>query len=152
MLRMASSCSEETPSRAHPVENFLRRLTSPFDAAVNGPGVNTGTSMSAFHGGQEWQALPHFIEDLSVTTNGLGPPSSAMAAACEAVSTVSHYPPVSFEPHLSELSQFLWGAEPATDRLLLGNGASELIDLLTRDAALESDEAPGGWRCGLSGI
>lgn len=105
--------------------------------------------LMAFHGGQEWQLLPNFVEDLSVTTNGLGPPEAALAAAREAVGTAQHYPPMSFEPQRSELARFLWGAsaEHATDRLLLGNGASELIDLLTRDAASASDGAQRWWWC-----
>ena len=95
------------------------------------------------------QLLPNFVEDLSVTTNGLGPPEAALAAAREAVGTAQHYPPMSFEPQRSELARFLWGAsaEHATDRLLLGNGASELIDLLTRDAASASDGAQRWWWC-----
>ena len=103
----------------------------------------------AFHGGQEWQLLPNFVEDLSVTTNGLGPPEAALAAAREAVGTAQHYPPMDFEPQRSELARFLWGAaaEHATDRLLLGNGASELIDLLTRDAACAYDGAQRWWWC-----
>ena len=103
----------------------------------------------AFHGGQEWKLLPNFVEDLSVTTNGLGPPEAALAAAREAVGTAQHYPPMSFEPQRSELARFLWGAsaEHATDRLLLGNGASELIDLLTRDAASANDGAQRWWWC-----
>jgi len=103
----------------------------------------------AFHGGQEWKLLPNFVDDLSVTTNGLGPPEAALAAAREAVGTAQHYPPLSFEPQRSELARFLWGAsaEHATGRLLLGNGASELIDLLTRDAASASGGGPRWWWC-----
>ena len=126
--------------RCHPV---LQAVTN---AVPRTPRAPASPCMSAFHGGQEWQALPKFVEDLSVTTNGLGPPESALTAAREAVSTASHYPPASFEPHLSELAHFLWGSDSAKARLLLGNGASELIDLLVRDAALEVGKAPRGWR------
>ena len=119
-------------------------------------GVERGTpllSSSIFHGGQEWQLLSNFVEDLSVTTNGLGPPETALAAAREAVGMAQHYPPMNFEPQRSELARFLWGASAghATDRLLIGNGASELIDLLTRDAASASDGAQRWWWCASPG-
>lgn len=119
------------------------------DRPVVVPRVQSDLSSHGVHGGQEWQLLPNFVEDLSVTTNGLGPPEAALAAAREAVGTAQHYPPMSFEPQRSELARFLWGAsaEHATDRLLLGNGASELIDLLTRDAASASDGAQRWWWC-----
>ena len=44
-----------------------------------------------------------------------------------------------FEPHHSHLANFLWGsrAPELSQRLILGNGASELIDILTRDAAAQ---------------
>ncbi len=38
-----------------------------------------------FHGGQEWSVLPHFIEDFSVTTNGLGTPTSSLEEAKKSV-------------------------------------------------------------------
>jgi len=39
-----------------------------------------------YHGGQEWKFLNNFVEDFSVTTNGLGTPKYALQAAKEAVS------------------------------------------------------------------
>lgn len=91
----------------------------------------------AFHGGQEWVALDTYIEDLSVTTNGLGPPIGAVQAARDAIASAQHYPALSFEPQRSELAQFMWGGQSEARRVLLGNGASELIDLLIRHAASE---------------
>jgi len=44
----------------------------------------------------------------SVTTNGLGTPAGALAAARAAVEEISHYPPADFEPALSHLAEFLW--------------------------------------------
>ena len=38
-----------------------------------------------YHGGQEWKYLSNFVEDFSVTTNGLGTPVAAMEAAKRAV-------------------------------------------------------------------
>merc|ERR1719221_2161472 len=52
---------------------------------------------------------------------------------------VEHYPPANFEPHISELAAFLDPSNPQdmNQRLMLGNGASELIDLVTRVGAHE---------------
>lgn len=44
----------------------------------------------------------------SVTTNGLGTPAGALAAARKAVDDISHYPPADFEPAISDLAEFLW--------------------------------------------
>jgi len=41
-----------------------------------------------YHGGQEWKFLNNFVEDFSVTTNGLGTPQIALQAAKDAVSTL----------------------------------------------------------------
>ncbi|KAJ1930007.1 hypothetical protein IWQ60_000671 [Tieghemiomyces parasiticus] len=89
-----------------------------------------------FHGGQDWAGLANFVEDFSVTTNGLGTPKDALAAARQAVDLCDHYPPANQEPAKSSLAEFLW---PTTwrenhGRLLLGNGASEVIDLVVRQA------------------
>uniref|UniRef100_A0AAV1ULU5 Aminotransferase class I/classII large domain-containing protein n=1 Tax=Peronospora matthiolae TaxID=2874970 RepID=A0AAV1ULU5_9STRA len=101
-------------------------------------------STQTFHGGQDWQFLDNFTEDFSVTTNGLGTPAPALEAATMAMRTVHHYPPADFQPAISHLAAFLW---PETWRqnaslLLMGNGASELIDLVIRSVAR------GGWRPG----
>ena len=114
-----------------------------------------------YHGGQDWQFLTNFREDFSVTTNGLGTPKGAMEAAQKALLTIDHYPPANQEPALSSLARFLSGttgttgttAEPLKqpqpssepwnhDRLILGNGASELIDLVVRASP------EGSWSAG----
>lgn len=91
------------------------------------------------HGGQEWKGIANFVEDFSVTTNFFGPPSKAMAACGQALPEVEHYPPANFEPHLSELAQWLQpgDSKELVPRLMLGNGASEIIDLVTRIGAHE---------------
>lgn len=91
------------------------------------------------HGGQEWNTIPNFKEDFSVTTNYLGPPVKAIAACGSALADVEHYPPANFEPYISELAAFLDPENPTdmVQRLMLGNGASELIDLVTRVGAHE---------------
>jgi len=92
------------------------------------------------HGGQEWSSLDNFCEDFSVTTNCMGPPWAAISAATAALQHLHHYPAANFEPAISDLARFLApdtkeGFEDIRERLLLGNGASELIDLVTRVGA-----------------
>ncbi|KAJ2077678.1 hypothetical protein H4R24_004981 [Coemansia sp. RSA 988] len=99
----------------------------------NGP---WDAKLQQFHGGQDWAHMDNFIEDFSVTTNAFGMPDSAMAAAIQSISHGHHYPPADQEPARSSLARFLWPAdfESEQDRLILGNGASELIDLVIRMA------------------
>ncbi|KAJ3385217.1 hypothetical protein HDU92_003149 [Lobulomyces angularis] len=94
--------------------------------------------------GQEWLILDHFVEDFSVTTNALGTPQIALKAARDALDFCHHYPPANQEPAKTDLSKFIWPEdyELIHSRILLGNGASELIDLVTRSAK------PGPWRPG----
>ncbi|KAF4717141.1 hypothetical protein FOZ62_019200, partial [Perkinsus olseni] len=84
------------------------------------------------------------VEDFSVTTNGLGPVPEALEAAKEALLTIEHYPPSDFEPAITDLAKFLspddWS--DTRSRLLLGNGASEMIDMISRLAP------KGPWRPG----
>jgi len=92
------------------------------------------------HGGQDWASISNFVEDFSVTTNFLGPPWSAIAAATRTLEHLHHYPAANFEPALTDLAEFLaeypgGNAKEMHKRLLLGNGASELIDLVIRVGA-----------------
>jgi histidinol-phosphate/aromatic aminotransferase/cobyric acid decarboxylase-like protein len=91
------------------------------------------------HGGQELPDL--LVADLSVTTNGLGPPAAAVRAASAAMQTIEHYPPLTCEPALGELARVLG---VSSELVVLGNGASELIDLLIRDAAAHHAAMPRG--------
>lgn len=106
-------------------------------------GMNEGNKATwdlktqTYHGGQDWRGLNHFVEDFSVTTNGLGTPKPAMEKAKEAINHMHHYPAADFEPALTDLAEFLWPGANAVENkkmLLLGNGASELIDLVIRGA------------------
>ncbi|KAI8366088.1 pyridoxal phosphate-dependent transferase [Radiomyces spectabilis] len=94
------------------------------------------TTTQTFHGGQEHRYLNNFVEDFSVTTNYLGTPKKALQAAHDALDDILHYPAADQEPAKTALAQFLWptGYETHRTRLLLGNGASELIDLVVRKA------------------
>jgi histidinol-phosphate/aromatic aminotransferase/cobyric acid decarboxylase-like protein len=89
------------------------------------------------HGGQDWSSIDNFVEDFSVTTNFMGPPWTAIGAATAALQHLHHYPAANFEPALTHLAEFLAPSSSAAlkTRLLLGNGASELIDLVTRVGA-----------------
>lgn len=84
------------------------------------------------HGGQTWQSLgDRFVCDFSVTTNALGPPTSAIQAVKNNLYTISHYPPADTLDALQALSKFVHFPQ---QQMLLGNGASEFIDLLMRAA------------------
>merc|ERR1719262_1176850 len=111
-------------------------IASPRIQALNASWDSTNWDLDTQqpHGGQEWSSIPNFSEDFSVTTNYLGPPVKAISACGVAMGEVEHYPPANFEPHISELAAFLDPENPQdmVQRLMLGNGASELIDLVTR--------------------
>ncbi|KAF9975439.1 hypothetical protein BGZ65_008249 [Modicella reniformis] len=102
------------------------------------------TKTQQFHGGQDWKFLHNFVEDFSVTTNWLGTPVKALKAARDAIDTCHHYPPADQEPAKSSLAAWIWPEQwkANKDRLLLGNGASELIDLVIRSAPT------GSWKAG----
>ncbi|KAJ3038875.1 hypothetical protein HK097_003003 [Rhizophlyctis rosea] len=121
------------PSTSHPVD-------------PSKPITVWDTKTQQYHGGQEWSFLNNFVEDFSVTTNGLGIPKKALQAARDALDTCHHYPPADQEPTKTILAEFLWPEDPKNvhSRLLLGNGASELIDLVTRSAP-EGPWKPGPW-------
>lgn len=112
------------------------------------PEHGTTMSLATPHGGQEWRQLRHFIEDCSVTTNGLGTPQNALQAATKAMHDIHHYPAGDFEPAWSSLANFICGNKTSASydyfkqRLVLGNGASELIDLCVRNVDTPS------WRPG----
>lgn len=88
------------------------------------------TETQEVHGGQTWRQCGNtFVADFSVTTNAFGPPEQATIAAKAAISEIHHYPAADNAAALSALSTFItWPAE----HLLVGNGASEFIDLAMR--------------------
>ncbi|KAF9362682.1 hypothetical protein BGX34_005692 [Mortierella sp. NVP85] len=112
------------------------------DSSANATVWDTKTQQ--FHGGQDWKFLNNFVEDFSVTTNLLGTPVKALNAARDAIATCHHYPPADQEPAKSSLAKWIWPQhwEANKDRLLLGNGASEVIDLVIRSAP------SGSWKAG----
>jgi histidinol-phosphate/aromatic aminotransferase/cobyric acid decarboxylase-like protein len=84
------------------------------------------------HGGQDNNIKINFIEDFSVTTNLMGPNKKALDKLKNIISEIQHYPPQSYEPYLSNLKSFIFKNYKINNNVLLGNGASELIDLLLR--------------------
>mmetsp|Transcript_8856 Transcript_8856/g.26604 ORF Transcript_8856/g.26604 Transcript_8856/m.26604 type:complete len:351 (-) Transcript_8856:77-1129(-) len=81
------------------------------------------------HGGQTWRQCDVFVEDFSVTTNPLGTPESAMQAVRSALGDIVHYPAADNDEALAALSKFM---KFPREQLLVGNGASEFIDLVMR--------------------
>jgi histidinol-phosphate/aromatic aminotransferase/cobyric acid decarboxylase-like protein len=100
------------------------------------------SNTQTFHGGQDWRLVSNYKEDFSVTTNPLGIPKKALEAAIASLQTIQHYPAADFEPALSLLAKWLVPNKDVKSRFTLGNGASELIDLITRSAPA------GPWRPG----
>ncbi|KAI8086757.1 pyridoxal phosphate-dependent transferase [Halteromyces radiatus] len=106
------------------------------------------TKTQTFHGGQEHMFLDNFIEDFSVTTNYLGTPVGALEAAKQAIHDIHHYPAANQEPAKTSLAQFLWPNDYKEHhgRLLMGNGASELIDLVVRQCLKQHDTNQPTWK------
>lgn len=82
-----------------------------------------------FHGGQSWRNCDTFVADFSVTTNPLGAPSPAVKAAETALSHIHHYPAVDASDAKTAIARF---CQWQSSCMLLGNGASEFIDLVMR--------------------
>lgn len=121
-------------------------MSSPEKDMTERPAVKLGVGQAP-HGGQEWRHISNFVNDFSVTTNSRGPPDSALEAARNELAQIEHYPAQDFEPAVTDLAHFLaaYDATNAADiraRLILGNGASELIDMVARLAP------EGGWKPG----
>ena len=81
------------------------------------------------HGGQDINASISLVEDFSVTTNFLGPNQNGINAIKANCESINHYPNQQFEPYIGRMKQFLYRNHTQSP-VLLGNGASELIDLL----------------------
>lgn len=85
--------------------------------------------VQCFHGGQSYKSCPNFKCDFSVTVNVSGPSHIATEAMLREFQWIDHYPEQyswTARCHLAE-----WIDLPP-DQVLLGNGASEFIDLIPR--------------------
>ena len=98
------------------------------------------------HGGQDNNIQVKLIEDFSVTTNLLGPNQRGLKYLEDNLLSIQHYPPQDYEPFKSNLINFIFDGQKINNKILLGNGASELIDLIIRRN--ESDS----WRPGKSEV
>ncbi|EAY19702.1 histidinol-phosphate aminotransferase, putative [Trichomonas vaginalis G3] len=99
-------------------------------------------SVQCFHGGQSYMACKNFKCDFSVTTNLSGPPKSAVQAALDAFNEIEHYPDQdSWECrcHLADAMKM------PPEQILLGNGASEFIDMVPRLFKAGQKWRPGPW-------
>ena len=129
---------------------LCKESDSPCYDVVTPQAVKLGAGQAP-HGGQEWRHISNFINDFSVTTNSRGPPESALEAARNELAQIEHYPAQDFEPAVTDLADFLGGGrgDSATEirsRLILGNGASELIDMVARLAPV------GSWKPGKTHV
>ena len=84
--------------------------------------------MDKHHGGQNWR-MKNFKADFSVTTNALGTPISGINTIKKYINDLDHYPNINNEPCITLLSNFY---NIDKKYLILGNGSSELIDLVIR--------------------
>jgi len=91
-------------------------------------------TVQTYHAGQGWKFLSNFKADFGVTCNSLGTPHKALEAAKESLMGIEHYPAADFEPALSAVAGWLCPNRDIRSRFTMGNGASELIDLITRQA------------------
>ena len=80
------------------------------------------------HGGSDNHITINFREDFSVTTNVLGPNKDALRSLN--LETIKYYPPQNYQPYIDNLKKYLFKTDI---NIILGNGASELIDLLIRN-------------------
>ena len=87
------------------------------------------------HGGQDiYDNLDKLVDDFSVTTNYLGPCPSALDHITDNIELITHYPKEDQQPYKQNLLNFLFPSKPDSDslHLIMGNGASELIELIVR--------------------
>lgn len=128
---LMKTVAQETAPSGTPTSPKIQALKAAWDSS------NWDLDTQQPHGGQEWSTISNFVEDFSVTTNFLGPPKRALMATGVAIQEIEHYPPANFEPYHSELAAWISPDDPQelSGRLMLGNGASELIDLVTRVGA-----------------
>ncbi|KAL0215578.1 hypothetical protein P9112_007762 [Eukaryota sp. TZLM1-RC] len=135
---------------SHPVkssvQNFrtLKRVVSVPRFRREKDFPTSSSPLQEVHGGQTWQKLgDKFVCDFSVTTSVLGPPRGAIRAARRSLPLIDHYPEQDAFEARKALAEFTdWPAE----QLLLGNGASEFIDLCLRGNP-EATWRPGPWPC-----
>lgn len=97
-----------------------------------------------FHGDLVREEAPKYgipenqVLDFSTNVNPLGPPAPVLETIRENVKAISQYPPHEPEELRRELAEYS-GTSP--ERIVMGNGSTELIYLLTRMFLDRGDEA-----------
>jgi histidinol-phosphate/aromatic aminotransferase/cobyric acid decarboxylase-like protein len=84
------------------------------------------------HGGQDINLKIPLIDDFSVTTNFLGLSEKGKLNMLENIDDITHYPNQEQEPYKTNLMNWLYKDLPKNNNIILGNGASELLDLLIK--------------------
>ena len=84
------------------------------------------------HGGQDIDIKINLIDDFSVTTNFMGLSEIGKNNIINNLEKIKHYPNQYQEPYKSNLISWLYQGFEANKNIVLGNGASELIDLLIK--------------------
>jgi histidinol-phosphate/aromatic aminotransferase/cobyric acid decarboxylase-like protein len=85
------------------------------------------------HGGQDINIKINLISDFSVTTNFLGLSEIGKKEMLDdMLDNITHYPNQNQEPYKTNLINWLYKDLKINNNLLLGNGASELLDLLIK--------------------
>jgi histidinol-phosphate/aromatic aminotransferase/cobyric acid decarboxylase-like protein len=84
------------------------------------------------HGGQDINLTINLIDDFSVTTNFLGLSELGKKNMLENINDITHYPNQDQQPFKENLINWLYKDLKKNNNLLLGNGASELLDLLIK--------------------
>lgn len=85
------------------------------------------------HGGQDINISIKLIDDYSVTTNFLGPSIIGIENMQKNIlDDITHYPSQLQEPYKTNLVKWLYKDLEPNNNVILGNGASELIDLLIK--------------------
>ena len=84
------------------------------------------------HGGQDNFTNIKHIKDFSTTTNFLESNTNGLNSIKDNLKLINYYPPDDYQPYLNNLKCFIFNNQKINNNIILGNGASELIDLLIR--------------------
>ena len=84
------------------------------------------------HGGQDNFINIEHIKDFSTTTNFLQSNDNGLNNIKNNLNLINFYPPDNYQPYKNHLINFIFNNHKINNNIILGNGASELIDLLIR--------------------
>ena len=100
------------------------------------------------HGGQDINLTVELISDFSVTTSLNGPNQIGIGEIEKDILSIQHYPNQNFDPYIKNINNFIFKNNIVNNHIILGNGASELIDLTIRAISRYCKT----WRSGLSEV